>query len=176
MPNETLRRALRAQTASQHRLLDDAVGSFATVEAYGRFVANSLAFRAPVETLLARGTRWPLLPLADLMREDLADLDVAPRPEGVFAKAPGGSGEVGIAYVLEGSALGARLLVRRAAALGYSARYGARHLARQVEDMARWRRFLALLETIPDSQTDAVVAGAVAAFDFALGIYTVETV
>jgi len=174
LPDQNLRRALRAQTASQHQLLDDAVGSFATVEAYGRFVANSLAFRAPVERLVAQGKRWSLLPLADLMRADMADLDVVPRRAAVFSMAPGGFGDIGVAYVLEGSALGARLLVRRAAALGYGARYGARHLARQVEDPARWKRFLALLETIPDREAGAVVEGAVAAFAFALGVYTVE--
>lgn len=39
---------------------------------------------------------------------------------------------LGVLYVIEGSSLGARLLFRRAAAIGYSSNFGARHLAAQI--------------------------------------------
>lgn len=176
MPNKKLRRALQAHTAPTHQLLDDAVGSFVTAEAYGRFVASSLAFRDPIEARFAGYAQWPLLPLADLMRADLADLKLVPRPERRFTVASHGPAALGVAYVVEGSALGARLLVRRAAALGFEPHRGARHLTAQTRDPMRWSRFLALLETVPDSEADAVLEAAAATFDFALGIYAAESV
>jgi heme oxygenase len=78
---------------------------------------------------------------------------------------------LGVAYVLEGSALGARLLARRAAALGFDADHGARHLARQTSDMDRWKRFLGELDAIPAEDREQVIAGAASAFDFALAAY-----
>ena len=53
---------------------------------------------------------------------------------------------MGMVYVLEGSGLGARVLFKRAEALGLTRDFGARHLAAQVASPDSWREFLAVLE------------------------------
>ena len=58
----------------------------------------------------------------------------------------------GVLYVLEGSALGSRVLFERAQALGLSATHGARHLA-QASAIDSWRNFLTHLETGADLET-----------------------
>ena len=62
---------------------------------------------------------------------------------------------LGLAYVLEGSALGARLLDRQARALGLDAGFGARHLAAQTADLAAWHTFLGALEAADPFDLDA---------------------
>ena len=52
----------------------------------------------------------------------------------------------GALYVLEGSSLGARILFKRAQALGLSAAFGARHLALLSGSIDGWRSFLDRLE------------------------------
>ena len=59
------------------------------------------------------------------------------------------------------SALGSRLLYRRAEALGMTASFGARHLAVQSAPSDQWRSFLTLLEAKPlDIELVAQSAGA----------------
>ena len=70
--------------------------------------------------------------------------------------------------------LGARLLERRAAGLGFDERHGARHLAAQISDKRRWPDFLARLEAVQPGARDDVIAGAASTFDFALDIYAGE--
>jgi heme oxygenase len=81
------------------------------------------------------------------------------------------SAYLGALYVLEGSSVGARMLCRDAAKLGYGADYGARHLHRQCEDRTRWPRFLALLEATPDVDRDAALDTAARTFRFAQAAY-----
>ncbi|MCO5072786.1 MAG: biliverdin-producing heme oxygenase [Rhizobiaceae bacterium] len=106
------------------------------------------------------------------MVQDLADLNSPVLPSVTIAGSNLCEGRrLGMAYVLEGSGLGARILLRRAAKLGLTANYGARHLAKQTNDPARWRSFLTLLDTVPENQFDGVLAGAELSFQFALSIY-----
>lgn len=166
-----LRSALRARTASSHQELDQAVGHFGDLASYGAFAISSFRFREGVEAALADAPPgWEVDPLAPVIARDLADLDLdvpasAPAPA---IRTP--AERLGVAYVLEGSAVGARLLVREAQKLGLSDSFGARHLALQAGDHDRWRRFLAELETTTASH-DEVIAAAEATFRFALSIY-----
>lgn len=75
---------------------------------------------------------------------------------------------MGVHYVLEGSALGARVLCKQVEALGLHRAYGARHLWAQAETLEGWRSFLDLL-TRHDGDEDALFAGANAAFNAAAG-------
>lgn len=172
MQQDNIRSALRSHTADQHRKLDDAVGAFDTIEGYARFVRQSHSFRAATEKAIPRSVDWTVIPLAQLLANDLDDLGEQPDTQVSF---PGSSADpdywLGVAYVLEGSALGARLLVRRAAALGFSDARGARHLSVQAETGSRWRDFQARLEAAPAAAHRAMLAGASSAFDFALSIY-----
>lgn len=73
---------------------------------------------------------------------------------------------MGVHYVLEGSALGARVLCKQVEALGMRSDYGARHLWAQAETLQSWRGFLDVLMQ-HDGDEDALFAGANAAFNAA---------
>lgn len=170
----SLRFHLREQTAASHARLDENVGLFDSVQDYIRYCRALLRFRAPLEKAIANaipgGTdNWRPLPLADLLQADLADLgcpvkaDVDPDPYRLE-----GGRLLGALYVLEGSSLGAQILVLRAAALGFSETSGARHLALQTRDPKRWSRFVKILDRDGAHDPQAVVAGAQEAFSRAL--------
>ena len=114
--------------------------------------------------------RQPRL-LAAAIRTDLDDLGLTapPLPERhdlhLHSTCP--SGLLGILYVLEGAALGARLLYRDAQALGLSDAYGARHLALQAADTGSWRAFLALLGRSPAFDLEPAASAALATFALA---------
>jgi heme oxygenase (biliverdin-IX-beta and delta-forming) len=123
------RTALKEATAEAHAALDAMVGHFQTLDDYKLYLTGIASFRLPVEAWLSQ-TRLP----ADLdgyaphmvqpeLEADLADLQ-APEPKNQQAfRPPEGEGVVGLLYVLEGSSLGARLLAKRAEALGLSANF-----------------------------------------------------
>ena len=155
--------ALRARTAEAHASLDASVGPLADAPAYARYLRGLLAFRAPAERALA-GAGWSPAPLAPLIAADMADLAVAPADEVAVPAPTGASAALGLAYVLEGSALGARLLHRQALALGFGAERGARHLAAQTADLAGWHGFLGTLEATEPFDLDAAASAAQAGF------------
>lgn len=138
------------------------------MDQYRAFLANSYRFRGAVEPACAGIGFWSVPRLLGLLARDLRDLGVgrlpAIRPP---MRISGASAALGALYVLEGSALGARLLLRRAAALGFDGSFGARHLALQVADPTRWRRFLLLLETMADIDRAEALATAEAVFQLA---------
>ena len=67
---------------------------------------------------------------------------------------------MGSLYVLEGSALGARLLVRQAAALGFDEAGGAVHLSEQAADIGHWRAFIDLLGRLGPLDLDRMIEAA----------------
>lgn len=75
---------------------------------------------------------------------------------------------MGVHYVLEGSALGARVLCKQVEALGLTRDHGARHLWAQAETLQSWRGYLDLLMQ-HEGDEDALFAGANAAFNAAAG-------
>jgi heme oxygenase len=78
------------------------------------------------------------------------------------------SGLLGAVNVLEGSTLGARVLRSRAAALGMTDGFGARHLAVMMRDMSCWQTFLRQLDDVEDFDIECAAQAANAVFDFAL--------
>jgi len=147
--------ALRDFTRGDHERLDALVGHFGDGRTYARYLEGMAAFRAPVERALSEidlpdsfGTWRPGL-IADELAQDLGDLGRHAAPDdGEFRLPADREGLLGVLYVLEGSALGARVLVRRAAALGFTAQHGARHLAAQTSRPQAWPQFVALLDGI----------------------------
>lgn len=171
--DDSLRRVLMTETRDLHDRLDQAIGTFADDGAYRAFVSGSYAFRAAVEPALT-GDDWPIQRLAPVIAQDLADLD-QPRP--LLPNAPllaGPAAQAAARYVLEGSALGARLLARRAADLGFTPGHGARHLAAQTASPHRWRQFLDWMEGANLPAAPAVAA-ARAVFGVALCAYGVKS-
>ena len=181
MPMSTRRQFLREQTGPIHRQLDDCVGEFTDIPTYRRYTRGMLAFRRPIEQQLATsplpawfGAFRPLY-LADTLRRDLAALGASP-PAGREAERPSvavmDTGELlGVLYVLEGSALGARLLVRRAATLGLDATNGAEHLQKQSSDLGNWNAFAALLDLAEDVDDEMMAQAAMATFAHALNAF-----
>lgn len=178
LPADSLRHILRAGTSALHHQLDSAVGEFDSRASYADYVQKTHRFRAAIEAGLGsnREVEWNVDPVADLAANDLGDLGVPVLADAQFSMSNlTQASRLGALYVLEGSSLGARLLLRRAEALGLSADFGARHLARQASDHQRWRSFLGELESVPAELQDHALSAAESVFAFALSIYT-ETV
>jgi heme oxygenase (biliverdin-IX-beta and delta-forming) len=155
---------LRDATREDHEALDAIVGPFSNRASYLRYLEGMAHFRARLEPVLGdmryddsfEGWR-PGLILADLHR-DLADLGGSvPVPGHQIGPAGNRAGLFGMLYVLEGSAIGARLLMKRAAELGYTAAFGARHLAAQTARPDSWMRFVRLLDALsPQGMEQAI--------------------
>ncbi|MEQ8307671.1 MAG: biliverdin-producing heme oxygenase [Hoeflea sp.] len=175
MPADRLRSALRDSTSPLHKNLDDVVGDFGSQEAYMAYVRKTHRFRDTIESALAddSASNWTLDRIANLAATDIDDLGIDLLPETDSKVCFDTSARrLGAFYVLEGSSLGARLLLRRAEALGMRADLGARHLARQASDPRRWRVFLTVLEELPEDQHEAALAAARDTFSLALSIYS----
>ncbi len=85
-----------------------------------------------------------------------------------------GGGALGALYVIEGSALGAMLLRKQAQQLGLSENYGARHLASQTSEPARWRSFVAKLDERDPHRYDAMLNAASETFELAQRCFSAE--
>lgn len=174
---------LRQRTSAVHAKVDALVGDLDSKERYVAYLLGLLSFREPIEAMLRSKASQPFLrgwrpaPISASIRADLRDLKISV-PERVVLQPPlaeeshSVSAMLGILYVLEGSALGARQLYMRAAALGFSGTFGARHLAHQIEDKQRWRSFLNLLESHDPIEADATAQASLAAFEFALEAFS----
>ncbi|MEQ8481368.1 MAG: biliverdin-producing heme oxygenase [Hoeflea sp.] len=175
MPADRLRSALRDSTSPLHRSLDDVVGDFGSIQAYTTYARKTHRFRQAMECALLDDDEsgWMLDRIAWLIAMDVADLgtNVLPKTETELSFDTSAR-RLGAFYVLEGSALGARLLLRRAEAIGTNADFGARHLARQASDPMRWRSFLNVLENLPEDKHEAALAAARDTFSLALSIYS----
>ncbi|OJF90586.1 hypothetical protein AX760_08230 [Pararhizobium antarcticum] len=159
-----------------HEALDRLIGPFDSAQSYSRYLQGMAVFRSVVEDMLSL-VHWPMAfsawqneRLADLIGQDLADIGAAAQRPSI-PSAPSSSLEaediLGMLYVLEGSALGARLLYKRAQALGYSATFGARHLAVQCRQNGRWSAYLKLLEDAVGIDIDHVAKVSARTFEIA---------
>lgn len=133
-----------------------AQGLFASRASYVRYLATMHGVRSTLERALdcSGAARiypcWPSRRIAGRLADDLRDLGVEPAPfarmDAQAVQALDEARMLGLLYVLEGSALGARLLARAADAAGYSAAFGARHLHAQTADPFAWRSLVAILD------------------------------
>lgn len=179
MATSPRRHFLRNHTATSHASLDETVGALDSLASYRRYLRGLHAFRVPAERLIAQGLSAAPAGLRALrptrivpqMLADMDDLGVSSTAPVALAAPSGPSALVGLVYVLEGSALGARLLKRQAAALGLGPDHGARHLSAQAESLDAWQGFLAALDTLGDYDEAEAVAAAEAAFAAARGAF-----
>lgn len=161
---------LRERTSAQHTAVDTAVGSFDSVEGYSTYLQGLHAFRLPIEERLAASVwpdhlgGWRPAPIGMLILQDMKDLGVTspPHRRDIYL---GGDLEsvMGALYVLQGSSLGARILLSRARALGLSENHGARHLAVQAH-ANDWKAFLQLLDSAPQIDMEKVIDASRAVF------------
>ena len=137
------------------------------LEMIGKFGTNSCSpagaggFTGCTQQLI--DAAWRAKAVGHLIEADLADLGIPVPPVEASDLALDGDGLLGVLYVLEGSSLGSRLLYRRAEALGFSASYGARHLA-HASGPESWRDFLGVLETQHELDLDEATAASLATF------------
>ncbi len=172
---------LKAATHAAHEQLDNSIMSkepFSDQERYGQFLQVQYLFHRDIAALYDDPTLDELLPdlngrrRVELIRQDLADLQLPlPAEDGapVFTSGvrPDLPTALGWLYVAEGSNLGAAILLKEAAKLGYSADSGARHLAGAPEGRGlHWRTFTAALDAVQlsDDEESHVVASAEIAF------------
>lgn len=124
-PGESLRTHLRAATMTAHDLLDHAMQAASGWQSradYARFLALQHAARAPLEGWLAVHAPAGLAPppQTGLIARDLARLGTAvPPPAPLFTIGqPEAGAALGIAWVLAGSALGNKAILRQVARIG----------------------------------------------------------
>lgn len=167
---------LRAASAAAHERVDAGVmrgAPFASAENYKRFMHFQYRLHRRVETLYADPSLQALLPdLAARSRlaalgQDFADLGLTP-PEVPLGPPLDRAEALGWLYVVEGSNMGAAILAKEAAKIGFTAEHGARHLAGHSEGRARhWRAFVAALDAVDlsaaeDARTEAAANAAFA--------------
>ncbi|MGA0617719.1 biliverdin-producing heme oxygenase [Paracoccus sp. KR1-242] len=172
MTTNSLRRELYHGTRDLHDALDESIGPLSRREDYARYLVGTLQFRGALEGPLATGAFPALQLLADL-RRDLADLGIKARSEMPPIAVETHEARVAALYVAEGSAVGARLISRRAAHLGFDQTFGARHLSRQASESDRWPRFLQWLE-VQDVAHERVVTEGRRVFLVALQAFGVD--
>ena len=181
--NETLplsrSKALKALTHDTHELLDQRIMAyqpFANQQNYARYLQAQFLFLRDMEALYDNPHLAAILSDLDERRRydriatDLADLG-QPLPDLCEARRDGASFDLptalGWLYVVEGSKLGAAILLKMTEKLGLSPENGARHLAAHPDGRARhWREFVAILDgqTFNDEEEARVVAGGKAGF------------
>ncbi|TWD54213.1 heme oxygenase [Agrobacterium vitis] len=174
------RQMLRRGTAQMHNALDAMIGAFSSHRAYEAYVLGTARFRLPLESTIKNCAPFELLSgwqpslIGDAIRADISALGL-PTDEPLRTKAPKVAVPqpetiddwLGVFYVLEGSSLGAKLLVRRLDALNINHTNGGAHLATLAKDSSNWSAFLALLDTIPDVDEARMIHWANATFSFA---------
>jgi len=159
-----LREHLRRETRELHQRTEELLGCLDIRDPAGldRFLLVHHAAVMPIERRLATATmgpRWPFR-LTDLLAQDLAARGLAATP-GIEASRFDGAHPLGLCYVLGGSRLGARFLLRRL----NGAEPVPQYLSRAPDD-AIWSWTLAQLNA-PEADSaprDAIVTAAEAAF------------
>jgi heme oxygenase len=167
------RHRLRKATASAHSSLEAAVGQITDLRSYGWYLRGLAAFRVAAEAGL-RAHPWPVhfgawrpTELSAELLLDVADLSGEPLPQGHVRVEDDLGSVFGVLYVLEGSTLGAQVLMPTALQLGLSGASGARHLVKQASATKNWRDFVVLLDNAASVEVAAVVDVANATFEAA---------
>jgi heme oxygenase len=174
----SVRTQLRAVTADLHSKLDARLAPMVKDgdAGYARFLLCSATALLPVESTLEKANieailpDWPQRRRSDALRLDLQELL---RPEPPILPAPeitSDAFQFGLVYVLEGSRLGARLILRDAQhTLSPAARSATRYLSHG-QHLPLWPSFLMRLEQSPHVRRHIgqAAAGALAAFQLFL--------
>lgn len=140
------RQFLRAGTADLHARVDACFAEGLTSHlAYGRYLVGMHRFAADHEVVVDALPRLSFWLAADLQQLRLTPLP----PSGYRGRAADPEERLGWDYVMAGSSLGARYLVRGAQALGHGEDAGARFLTRHAAS-SDWARVLERLDAHGD--------------------------
>ncbi|WP_148301343.1 biliverdin-producing heme oxygenase [Asaia prunellae] len=164
---------LRSRVHRAHEELDTLIGALETSRDYRRYLRGMAAFRLAAESATDAAffpswlKGWRPVSTRVALEKDLATLKLAPLFMSAIAPPDTESALLGMLYTLEGSALGARLIAKRAALLGFTEAHGASHLAVQTGTPGNWRAFLDLLEDAPVFEAEEAGRAASSLFGFA---------
>lgn len=176
LPERDIRTLLRESTRDLHiaveatPVLHRLMGPAVTADDYRHLLGRLHGFHAPLEEQLLAGCEpgeWPpFQPRAERLARDLGTrgTDTATLPRCPHVPSPRSrAGLLGMAWVLEGSALGAQVIRRHLVERLGADVIGPFH---GEEDPAAWRAFLALLEGYPwgDAERADAIHGARATF------------
>lgn len=177
----TRSKRFKARTYDAHERLDREITAhapFSSRERYVLFLMVQLQFHRDIAALYDDARLDALLPdlsgrrRLEQVEQDLADVGLSSiaGDEGITFR-PGTPADIptalGWLYVAEGSNLGAAFLLKSAEKLGFSERFGARHLAGAPEGRGlHWRTFTQALDMAELSldEENRLFAGAEAAF------------
>ena len=173
--------ALRAATRPAHDAIDGAFqGGLRTPQDYRRYLGALLPLARWLDAALCHDWPphlccWHDPGCVDSLQSDLEALGAAVPPPGRIPPA-GPAQWMGGCYVIEGSALGARLLSRDVAAMPAVGAAGLPHgfLARLLGDPGRWPRFRTALGAMPGSARPALLDGAALGFALVAGALAME--
>ncbi|MBS0547117.1 MAG: biliverdin-producing heme oxygenase [Proteobacteria bacterium] len=170
----SVRHALRTATADLHSRVDAAFsGPFdRDTEAYADFLQSMARSVLPLERALDAAEvekvlpDWPARCRSAALKTDLAVFGRLLPAEAPVGRVGGEAWQLGALYVLEGSRLGAKLLLRRVLANPDPVAHRATTYLRHGEEEKLWPSFLARLEASPAvaAAPAEAVAGARAAF------------
>jgi len=166
----SVRHLLRSATATDHAEVDSrfAVLIGRGVAGYAEFLQLSAAAIAPLEEALRQANVERILPdwknrsFGASLHADLADLGLSTPPAAPPPSLGGEAHQFGVLYVLEGSRLGAKVLIRLLASPGLQTLFPLRYL-RHGEGLPLWPTFVEQLESsaaVRRSPADAI-AGAI---------------
>ena len=154
---------LRAATAHLHAEVDRMFASgLDSIQKYRRYLLGMHRFAIDYETALGAAPRH-----SAWLADDLGSLALQPLPaEGAPRPASGAAERLGWCYVMAGSSMGARSLLRDAQRLGYDGSRGASFLARHAasDEWGRLRDRLQAEDASDAARLDRAEAGARAAF------------
>ncbi|TQF36303.1 heme oxygenase [Bradyrhizobium sp. UNPF46] len=166
-----LRERLRDATAAVHRELDAQLSSFdlTVVAGYRRFLQASAGALLPLEAALVEAgvagmfPDWPERSRGAAIAADLGRLGSAAQST-VSVPPLTPSGMLGTMYVLEGSRLGAKLLLKEVVEAGDPRMTEATCYLRHGAGKRLWQSFLSKLESEEVCDEDEVIAAARVAF------------
>ena len=167
-----MRNELRSATQESHRRLDDYVGSirpFDSVSGYEIYLTAMHRLYEIYAGPLDLASRWAKLPeVSESLRALISqDLGGCPRSDDLPSESPSDEQAPhqvwAVGYVLEGSAMGARHIVKQLAQSDLSHHY----LSRLATDShQRWPTFVEALESA-DAELDGTIAAAKQVFEVA---------
>lgn len=145
-PSPTLRWRLRDATAAAHARVDARVGdAFDDVAGYAIFLRAMHRFVANARHVL--GDADDLVACEAALLADIGVVGGIPFAGEHPPATTRDDARLGWRYVIAGSSLGARVLLRRVEVLGFDARHGARYLALHARGDA-WRTLLDTLDAL----------------------------
>jgi len=164
---------VKARTAAAHRRIDAAYSGFdlSHGDSYITFLQAHARVLPPIEAALGHGPNLPRWrPRSALLSQDLVTFGVYPSKPLVVSETLGIAEKFGLLYVLEGSRLGGRILLRRVG-VGYSS-----HFLSAKHELGEWFAFTEALDARASAENADWLEGVVAGANHGFQLYEMSAV